>query len=367
MKKITFLLLSLFLFIAPATTSFAFTDTTSATQSNIVNTLANDGIILGYPDKTFKPNEKITRGQVAAIISRSVKLPSPRPTKEFLDVPKTHPFYDAIQQLYKAQIVDGTDQNKFHPDEPISRGELAKVLALTFNLPLTNTTIFNDVPHDYLFNSYIGALANKNWTVGYPDGTYKPNQQVTRGEFAIFIYRALYSKEPIIDATNIHDLTRYQPTYLQYIAYDFVKYDGSYQSSKDYIKQNNTVFSDPKGPLSFNVQKDFFLYGTNYSDDIYGVAYSPLIANQTTSVTINTSPHPADLTTFKMNLTYVNNFKIKAGTFQNVSKITVTTSDNPNSKSILYLKEGYGLLKHEFANPNQPIKTTFELTDFQLK
>lgn len=368
MKKWHVLLLSIILLITPVTAS-AYTDTTSATQSAVVKALSDQNIIIGYPDNTFQPNIPITRAQVAAIITRSTTLTPIRSAATFKDLPTTHYFYNNVQQLYRAGIVDGSD-NYFYPDKPITRGELAKILTLTFNLTESTTTAFSDVFEGHWTTPYIGALTNANITRGYEDGTFKPHNNVTRGEFAYFIYRALYGAEPTIDATNIHDLTRYAPTYLSYISYEVFDLDGegSRSVSSDYIEQSDTAFLDRNGLLSFNFRKVQFLYGINSSDFIFGKVYAPLRASATVQGTYDIGFYEPEYVTFSTTLTYVNNFRIKAGLFQNVSKVTVKRSDQ-NTIETFYFKEGYGLLKHEYQNEYTyyQMKPIFELLHFKLK
>ena len=368
MKKLSTLLLSGLLLAAPTTTS-AFTDTTSPTQGAVVKTLPDEGIINGYPDYTFQPNLQITRAQAAAMITRAVDLPSVRPAATFRDLQSSHYFYNEIQQLYRAGILDGYN-NHFYPDAPIKRGELAKMLTLTFQLTESHTTAFPDVTSTNWATPYIGALVNANITRGYEDGTFKPNNHVTRGEFAYFIYRALYGPETTIDTKYVSDLTRYQPTYLNFIAYEVLGlgYDGNRDVSYDYIEQAGTSFLDYNGLLSFNFREDAILYGANSSDFIFGKVNAPLQAGTTVSNTFDVGCYEPEYVTYNTTLTYIHNFKIKAGVFNHVSKVVVTSNDSDRVETF-YLKEGYGLLKHEYASSNSyyQTKTTYELMDFDLK
>lgn len=368
MKKLIILLLSIALFIVPTSTS-AFTDTTSATQGAVVKNLADEGIVNGYPDRTFRPDLQITRAQAAAMITRAVTLPAIRPATTFQDLPTTHNFYDNIQELYKAGIIDGYN-NHFYPDQSITRGELAKVLTLTFNLTQSPTTKFTDVYSGHWTTPYVGALVNAEITRGYDDGTFKPHNYVTRGEFAYFIYRALYGPETMLDAVTIEDLTRYQPTNLSNITYEVfdLYYDGSYNISSDFIEQHDTAFFDTGGLFSFNFRQDTILYGPMSSDLTLGQVYTPLRKNMTTEKTIDIGLLYPEYVTYKYTLSTINQFQIKAGLFNNVSKVTVTSSATDVVEA-LYFKEGYGLLKHEYAGSHTQYKTKvgFELINFELQ
>lgn len=159
-------------------------------QRNAIYSLVEKGVITGYPDGTFRPNQSITRAQVAVMINRAVKLDPIREATTFSDVPTTHPYYAAIQALYRAGIIDGS-AGKYHPSSVLTRGQMAKILANTYKLTLKETNAFTDVSANHDFNKYIGALADANITTGYADGTFKPTTTLSRVHFAVFMYRAM--------------------------------------------------------------------------------------------------------------------------------------------------------------------------------
>ncbi|WP_082332597.1 S-layer homology domain-containing protein [Lysinibacillus contaminans] len=124
------------------------------------------------------------------MINRAVKLEPIRGKTTFSDVPTSHPYYNDIQSLYRAGIIDGSNR-KYNPSNVLTRGQMAKILANTYKLTLKETNAFIDVNADNDFNKYIGALADANITTGYADGTYKPNAKLSRVHFAVFMYRAM--------------------------------------------------------------------------------------------------------------------------------------------------------------------------------
>ena len=165
-------------------------------QRNAVYSLVEKGVITGYPDGTFRPNQSINRAQVAIMINRAVKLEPVREATTFSDVPTTHPYYNEIQALYRAGIIDGSG-GKYNPSGVLTRGQMAKILANTYKLTLKETNAFTDVSANNGFNKYIGALADATITTGYADGTFKPNTKLSRVHFAVFMYRAMqYVENP---------------------------------------------------------------------------------------------------------------------------------------------------------------------------
>lgn len=109
----------------------------------------------------------------------------------YSDVPTTHVFFEEIEALTKAKVVDGVGNNNFNPEGIVTRGQMAKMIVKAFGLEGTPTTSFSDVPANHDFKDEIGILSALNIAQGYGDGTFKPNQQVSRQEIALFISRAL--------------------------------------------------------------------------------------------------------------------------------------------------------------------------------
>lgn len=163
-----------------------------------VGSLTNRGIIKGYgADNTFRPYAEVTRGQAAKMITgilgydtKNVKNP------HFKDVPETHEFYGAIAALSNNGIINGYASTKtFQPNAPMTRQQMAKVIALAFNLQSTNGKMpFKDVTAEYA--GYVSALFENNITTGTSTTTFGGNTNVKRGQLAAFIYRAENAKIP---------------------------------------------------------------------------------------------------------------------------------------------------------------------------
>lgn len=159
--------------------------------------LSNDGIFSGYDNHTFKPENKITRAEVAKLLSTAFDLnPSSSTNMNFSDVSKEHWAYDYIVAVAEKGFLSGSD-HKFNPDTPITRAEVAAVISRAFNLSQENgaTVSLKDVSADHWAYEYIQALATNGIAHVYDDKTYKPNQQTTRGEFAYFLYHAMKAND----------------------------------------------------------------------------------------------------------------------------------------------------------------------------
>src|SRR5690606_9580279 len=152
-----------------------FTDIEGIWTEDIIIEMANKDIINGYPDGTFKPMKEISRAQVAVLFDRALDLKPIRSAKDFKDVPKDHMYFDEIQAVYQAGIFDGTDGN-FRPNESLSRAQMAKILTIAFDLKPQSDENLSDVEGLWV-EDYVKAMYTNGITTG-DNGKYKPNEFV---------------------------------------------------------------------------------------------------------------------------------------------------------------------------------------------
>lgn len=100
---------------------------------DIIMEMQGEGIIKGYEDNTFRPSQAISRMHVASLLDRAVELEPIRDAVDFKDVPKTHAYYEIIQKLQRAGIVDGSNGN-YSPNASLTRVQMAKILVNAFDL-----------------------------------------------------------------------------------------------------------------------------------------------------------------------------------------------------------------------------------------
>ncbi|AWE06176.1 hypothetical protein DCE79_01705 [Lysinibacillus sp. 2017] len=175
--------------VPPEIPTIQFSDTQNHWAQDIIGKIAAQGIIDGYPDGKFGPNDPVRREHIAVMIQRAMKLVPTKEINAFNDVPKSHPNYEAIMALAKAGIIEGY-AGKFKPNAPMTRAELAKVLVLAFDLTAGGISTFADVSRNHWSASYISALADAGIAFGN-NGLFLPNEPVTRAQFVVFLYRAL--------------------------------------------------------------------------------------------------------------------------------------------------------------------------------
>ncbi|WP_342472442.1 putative Ig domain-containing protein [Metasolibacillus sp. FSL H7-0170] len=147
------------------------------------------GIIQGFEDGTFRPNAPISRMHVAVLLTRVFSLDAVREADGFSDVPSTHPYYEAIQTLQQAGIIDGAN-GAFLPAENMTRAQLAKVLVGVLELTPEGISSFADVASSHWSAGYIATLEREGITFG-DNGQFRPNEPVTRAQFVAFLYRIM--------------------------------------------------------------------------------------------------------------------------------------------------------------------------------
>ncbi len=165
----------------------AFIDITGNVHEQAILWVAGEGIASGFGDGRFGPNDDVTRGQMATFLSRALDLPAG--TKTFTDIAgNTHA--DAIRSVADAGISEGRVDGTFGPDEPVTRAQMATFLMRALDLAPGEAT-FPDVDPDDVHADGISAVAAAGITSGFADGTFGPNQSVTRSQMATFLFNAL--------------------------------------------------------------------------------------------------------------------------------------------------------------------------------
>ncbi|NDL67253.1 S-layer homology domain-containing protein [Anaerotalea alkaliphila] len=168
----------------------AFPDTAGHWAETEIAYLAGEGLVNGFPDGTFGPERTLTRAQVAMVVAAQLQL-AQQPAG-FPDVPAGHWASQAIGALEAAGVMNGYPDGTFLPEKAMTRAEVAAVLAGAYSWPSTGTSSpFSDVPASHWAFGHVQAMRDNFITTGYPDGTYKPGNPMTRAEFSIFMAKAV--------------------------------------------------------------------------------------------------------------------------------------------------------------------------------
>lgn len=161
----------------------------------IIHEMRDAGIIQGYEDGTFRPDTTISRQHAAALVSRALKINglTLEKTKEFKqpkDLRTDSPFYDDIKSLVEAGLLEMDSQGNVNPNKALTRGEMAKIIAVAFNLEVKADYLFGDVKGSK-YEEYVKALYSNGVTTGYEDYTFKLNGSLTRVHYVLFMHRAM--------------------------------------------------------------------------------------------------------------------------------------------------------------------------------
>lgn len=158
-----------------------------------IDSLANLQIFAGFPDGTFRPNDDITRAEFAkvAVLAAGLSLIEPA-TPSFNDVPKEHWAYKYIETAKAAGIVQGYGDGTYRPNNKITRAEIARIIYVAAGFAAdTSGSQFPDVPNTHWAFTEIMTCKNKGIVSGYPDNMFRPNNNATRAEAATMLYRWL--------------------------------------------------------------------------------------------------------------------------------------------------------------------------------
>lgn len=202
-----------------------------------LNMIDHFAYIFGYTDGTVKPTNKISREEVAAIfyrlLSDDTRATMRSTTQDFPDVSSQRWSNTSIATLANGSVISGYPGGEFKPDNAITRAEFAVIVSKFDNLSTTDTNQFSDIDNHWA-KDFINSAALKGWINGYPDGTFRPNEYITRAEAVTLINSVLNRKvskegllenarywsdnnkdawyyEAVMEATNSHDYTRETP------------------------------------------------------------------------------------------------------------------------------------------------------------
>lgn len=202
--------------------------------SSLLETKEHIQYLAGYPDNSFGPGHNMTRAEAAQmfynlLVDKEVKI-----TTAFEDVPENAWYATPVNTLASLGIISGVGDNRFEPDRSITRAEFT-ALAMKFTVGAEKEeNIFSDVkPTDWFYEAVTGSI-QFGWINGYGDGTFRPNNTITRAEVTAIVNKMLgregdqafiqqhqeelkrftdvtsahWAYHHIVEATNEHDYTK---------------------------------------------------------------------------------------------------------------------------------------------------------------
>ena len=165
----------------------------------------HEAYIKGYPDGTVRPNGNITRAEVATIFARlTQKNTLAQFIAQYSDVKVNDWFADSVMKLSSKGILTGYPDGTFKPNRNITRAEFANIVSKYIKNPKDANETFVDVPMNHWAKNAIAMVKAEGWITGYPDGTFRPDAPITRAE-AVSIVNRMFDRAADTNFVNVHD------------------------------------------------------------------------------------------------------------------------------------------------------------------
>jgi hypothetical protein len=157
-----------------------------------VQYLACHAAISGYSDGTFRPFNNTTRGQLTKIVVLAEGWTQSCTTQHFTDVPPSDPFYCYVETAVSHNVISGYADGTFKPGNNVTRGQLSKIVVLAEGwADDCSTQHFSDVPPSNAFFCYVETAFAHGIITGYDDGSFRPGNNATRGQISKIVYQAV--------------------------------------------------------------------------------------------------------------------------------------------------------------------------------
>lgn len=159
--------------------------------SRWLETENHNAYLTGYPDSTFGADRNMTRAEVAQMFYALLKNKNVMITTSFSDVSNDAWYATAVKTMASLGMMSGYPDGTFRPDEPITRAEFATV-ALAFAYEPDNARCsYLDVSTSAWYYPYVAQATTYGWIGGYPGGTFRPNNSITRVEVCVIVNNML--------------------------------------------------------------------------------------------------------------------------------------------------------------------------------
>lgn len=179
-----------------------------AEAPDVLNSEKHFAYIAGYPNYEIRPFDNISREEVATIFYRILKKEKQQefyaPTNSFPDVEDTRWSNDAISTIANGGYVVGYEDGTFRPEEYITRAEFVTIVARFYDTLVERGTPYNDIGGHWA-EKYILTAASQGWIDGYNDGSFRPDEYITRADVIRIVNRLLVR---CVNAEGLHADTR---------------------------------------------------------------------------------------------------------------------------------------------------------------
>ena len=209
--------------------------------SDLLNTEDHIQYLFGYPDGTFGPENNMTRAEVAQMFYNLLLDQDVEITKTFDDVPANAWYTKAVNTLASLDIISGVGDNKFEPERSITRAEFTS-MAMKFAVGgEEGENIFSDVDeNDWFYDAVVNSI-QYGWIHGYGDGTFRPNNPITRAEVTAIVNNMLgrAADEDFVDE-HAEELTQFSDIEKHWAYYHIVEATNDHDYTKPSSGENWT-------------------------------------------------------------------------------------------------------------------------------
>ena len=183
----------------------SFSDIQNHWAKPFIEGLLDKGLISGFKDGTFKPDEKMTRAQYAALLVKAFNPSAKRNAINFTDVAADLWAKDVIQQAYRGEFLSGFPKNTFKPNDNVQRAQVIVSLVNGLGLSASDETVLSIYSDRAAIPDYakdeVNTATKKEIVVSYPDTKQlNPTKDATRAEVAAMVYQAL------VDANQVSEV-----------------------------------------------------------------------------------------------------------------------------------------------------------------
>ena len=159
----------------------------------VIQTWMNEGLINGYPDDSFRPDKAITRAEFMVLVNKAFEFEGEGSIK-YTDVAQADWYYDIVVAAATAGYIQGYPDGSMKPNNPISRQEVTVILSKITNTPQNPSAIYRFTDANAMADwakGFVGAAVVEGYMGGYPDGSFKPTNNITRAEAVVTLSKAL--------------------------------------------------------------------------------------------------------------------------------------------------------------------------------
>lgn len=308
-----------------------------------ISYLMDRDVLRGYPDGTMRPDAGVTRAEAAIMITRLKEFDdAPRDTG-FPDVPASHKASGSIAAAAEAQLIEGYPDGTYRPDNTITRAEMAFILSRLFIVPFRADVSFTDISINMKVYEPVQKILAANITIGYPDKTFRPNATVTRGQFSAFLARGLepkFKNDATIAESYLRDKTK---TYVYDTEFGIERHIYNYVPARNGLemgfiwsiyREDGTLLTD----LTEFETHEQYTFGLPYSESYAELEYPVEIGQAWYTDMMYAAPRVITATGVTIDTQHQ--------TFKNAVEVTVAANPEFMEEGhIYYMVEGFGEVK----------------------